>query len=269
MKDRNIKLIAIDLDDTLLREDNTISSYTRDILKRTMAAGIKVVIATGRMYKTARPVGLTLDMGDLPMILFSGGSICRIESGDILFSNQVQPPVAERVLALAKENSWYIQSYIEEELLIHHETKEALYYQQATGAKAQYIGDELFSKTEGIWKLLVIAEPRKIQEVISILKRELGEEIGLVRSKDTFLEIMDPHSSKGQALQQLGEAWGISASEMVAFGNSENDISMLQMAAIGVAVGNAEPHVKGIAQEICRTNEDDGVAHWIEEYILN
>ena len=118
----DIRLLAIDLDDTLVREDNTISDYTRSILKKVQTKGIHIVIATGRMYQTARPVGHAMDMGDLPMILFSGGLVQRIESGEKLWEQTVDVAVAKEILQLAKANDWYVQSYVDDELLVHHET---------------------------------------------------------------------------------------------------------------------------------------------------
>lgn len=110
MKD-TIKLLAIDLDDTLVRDDNTISDYTRKVLQQAQAKGIQIVIATGRMYQTARPVGLALDLGDLPMILFSGGLVQRIESGEKLWEQTIPIDIAKEILSLARDNDWYVQSY--------------------------------------------------------------------------------------------------------------------------------------------------------------
>lgn len=121
----SIKLLAIDLDDTLVRDDNTISEYTRKILQRAQAKGIQIVIATGRMYQTARPVGLALGLGDLPMILFSGGLVQRIESGEKLWEQTIPVPIAKEILELARVNDWYVQSYENDDLLVHHETEQS------------------------------------------------------------------------------------------------------------------------------------------------
>lgn len=90
------------------------------------------MIATGRMYQTARPVGLAMDIGDLPMILFSGGLVQRIESGEKLFEQTVDVSVANEILQLAKTNDWYVQSYIDDELLVHHETEESRMYEKVS-----------------------------------------------------------------------------------------------------------------------------------------
>ena len=131
-----------------------------------------------------------------------------------------------------------------------------------------YVGDAIYEPQKGTNKLLVVEEPERMAEVIAILSKEVGDMVDLVRSKVNFLEIVAPHVSKGEALAFMGEQLGIGLTDMVSFGNSENDISMLQVTGHSVAVGNAEEHVKTIAKEVCDTNENDGVAKWIEVNVL-
>ena len=85
----HIQMVAIDCDETLLRSDNTVSEYTKDVLHRLQDKGIQITIATGRMYQTAKPVGMSLQLGNVPMILFSGGLIQELESGRKLFERTV------------------------------------------------------------------------------------------------------------------------------------------------------------------------------------
>ena len=263
-----MKLLAIDLDDTLLRDDNTVSDYTKAVLKKAQHKGIEVLIATGRMYQTAYPVAHRLGLGDVPMVLYSGGVIQRVESKELIWERAIPPEVARKVLAITKEHNIYIQSYIDDELLVHSETEFSRLYEEITGAKAVYVGDAIYAPQKGTNKLLVVEEPERMTEVIAILSKEVGHMVDLVRSKVNFLEIVAPHVSKGEALAFMGERLGIGLEDMVSFGNSENDISMLQATGHSVAVGNAEDHVKTIAKEVCDTNENDGVAKWIEANVL-
>ena len=263
-----MKLLAIDLDDTLLRDDNTVSDYTKTELQKAQHKGIEVLIATGRMYQTAYPVAHRLGLGDVPMVLYSGGVIQRVESKELIWEQAIPPEVARKVLAIAKEHNIYIQSYIDDELLVHSETEFSRLYEEITGAKAVYVGDAIYDPQKGINKLLVVEEPERMAEVIEILSKEVGHVVDLVRSKVNFLEIVTPHVSKGEALAFMGERLGIGLEDMVSFGNSENDVSMLTVTGHSVAVGNAEDHVKTIAKEVCDTNEKDGVAKWIDDNVL-
>lgn len=263
-----IRLLAIDLDDTLLRDNNTVSDYTRNVLRQAQAAGYEIVIATGRMFQTAEPVGRAIGLGDLPMVLYSGGLIQRIESREILYENAIPVDVAREVLRLVKENGWYAQSYIDDELLIDTPNDKSRAYEKGIGAKAVVLGDKLYTPHHKPNKLLIVEDPDTLEKVIPTIKEALGDKIELLRSKVNFLEVVAPHVSKGDALEGLGKTKHIDLSEMVAFGNSENDISMLKMAGHSVAVANAEEPIKALADEICLSNEEDGVAHWIEDNLL-
>lgn len=142
----DIRLVAIDLDDTLLRDDNTISAYTHEVLTKAQDAGYTVLIATGRMYQTAKPVGVRLGIGDIPMVLFSGGLIQRIESGEKVWEATIPEATAHKILGLAKEHNWYIQSYIDDVLYVHHETDFSHEYEEKTGATATYVGDQIYTQ---------------------------------------------------------------------------------------------------------------------------
>lgn len=265
---KDIKLLAIDLDDTLLRDDNTISDYTRDVLQKAQQEGIHIVIATGRMYQTAKPVGVKLGIGDLPMILFSGGLIQRIESGEIIWQRVIAPAVAKEILALAKEHNWYVQSYVDDVLLVHHETEDSKLYERHTGAKAVFVGDDLYTTAQGPNKLLFINDAETLATISQILKDKFSDQLEIVRSKVNYLEINGTNSTKGNALSQMVNELGLTKEQVVAFGNSENDVPMLEYAGTAVAVANAEPPVKALADEVCASNEDDGVARWIEAHVL-
>ena len=96
----------------------------------------------------------------------------------------------------------------------------------------------------------------------------MGDAVEIVRSKVNFLEINAPNTSKATAVDRMAQSLGLTAENVVAFGNSENDISMLRYASKGIAVANAEGPVKAVAAEECGSNEADGVAHWLEEHLL-
>lgn len=263
-----LKMVAIDLDDTLLRNNNTVSSYTQEIIRKVEAKGLRVLIATGRMYQTAHPVGKALALGDVPMVLFSGASIQKVESGTFLYSNPIPQETLTELLQLAKVKQWYIQGYVDDELWVHHETPESRAYEKGVGAKAVYVGEQLYEMQGEVLKVLHIAEPETIERTQAFLQTHFGNRLELVRSKPTFLEIIAPGCSKGSAVVHMGKQWGVEPEEIVAFGNSENDISMLKTCGLGIAVANAEENVKAIAQGLCDSNEADGVAKWLAAYVL-
>lgn len=264
----HIQMVAIDCDETLLRSDNTVSDYTKDILHRLQEKGIHITIATGRMYQTAKPVGMSLQLGNVPMILFSGGLIQELESGRKLFERTVPLDTVQRIWNIARQYGWHIQSYVDDHLLCHHQDWQSDVYECQTGAKAEFLGDALYELSSEPNKLIAIDTAENIDTIIDTLMPIVGDTATLVRSQKDFLEIIAPHVSKGDALEQLAQQYGIGLDHIVSFGNAENDISMLSKTGYSVAVENAVDHVKSVTHEVCGHHNKDGVAHWIEEHLL-
>lgn len=264
----HIKMVAIDCDETLVRSDNTVSDYTVDVLQRLNKKGIAITIATGRMYQTAKPIGLALQLGNVPMILFSGGLIQELETGRKLFEQTVSIQAVRRIFDLAKQYNWHIQSYVDDHLLCHHKTWQSDLYETQTGAKAEFLGDELYNLISEPNKLIAIDTVEGIDRIIDTLTPLVGDVVTLVRSQRDFLEIIAPNVSKGRALAQLAFDNHIDLENIISFGNAENDISMLSETGYSVAVENATDHVKSVAHAICGHHNEDGVARWIEENLL-
>lgn len=264
----HIKMVAIDCDETLVRSDNTVSDYTVDVLHRLQQRGIVVTIATGRMYQTAKPIGQALKLGNVPMILFSGGLTQELETGCKLFEQTVSVEAVQRIYELAKQYDWHIQSYIDDHLLCHHKTWQSDLYEVQTGAKAEFLGDGLYTLESEPNKLIAIDTVEGIDQIIDTLTPEVGDLVNLVRSQKDFLEIVALNVSKGRALTQLALDNHISLEHIVSFGNAENDISMLSKTGYAVAVDNAVEHAKLVSREVCGHHNDDGVARWIEEHLL-
>ena len=264
----HIQMVAIDCDETLLRSDNTVSEYTKDVLHQLQEKGIRITIATGRMYQTAKPVGMSLQLGNVPMILFSGGLIQELESGRKLFERTVPLDTVQRIWKLASQYGWHIQSYVDDHLLCHHQDWQSDLYERQTGAKAEFLGDSLYELSQEPNKLIAIDTVKNIDSIIDTLTPIVGDTATLVRSQQDFLEIIASHVSKGDALEHLAQQYGIGLEHIVSFGNAENDISMLSKTGYSVAVENAVDHVKSLTHEVCGHHNEDGVAHWIEEHLL-
>ena len=112
----SIKMIAIDLDDTLLRD--SISDYTKETLQKAMAKGVKIVIATGRMFQAARPWGKAIGLGDVPMICYTGSLTGLCESGKLIRNVRVEKETALDILQTIKDHGWYAQTYIDDNLYV-------------------------------------------------------------------------------------------------------------------------------------------------------
>ena len=268
MKFTDTRLLAIDLDETLLRSDNTVSHYTKEIMKAVHSRGIDIVLATGRMYQTAAPVGRALGLGNVPMILYSGGVIQELESKHMIFERTVPLKAVHEAFTIAKHHNWHMQSYVNDRLLCHHQNAQSDLYEHQTGATAEFLGDALYDIQAAPNKLIVIEDPKHIDTIISQLKLKVHEHVDLVRSQANFLEILPKHVSKGLALEQLVKNRDYDINHVISFGNADNDVSMLSRTGYSVAVQNATVYVKSMSKDICGHHDEDGVAHWIEEHIL-
>lgn len=268
MRDKEILFVAIDLDDTLLTDENKITPRTERAIRNARARGIFVVIATGRMYATAKPVCKALNMGDVPMILYSGGTIQRAQSGKFISKSPIDLKTANEIIKMCRDNNWYVQAYVNDELLVETRTEKTAAYEKDTGASAKAIGNSFSTLPAAPIKLLVVEPKETLEHVATVLKKFFGHTIQAVRSKDHYLEIISKNVSKGEAMLALANRLGVTQDHIMAFGNAPNDISMLEESAVAVAMGNSDKKVKAIADIIADTNNEDGVAKIIEEYLL-
>lgn len=268
MQKTNIKLIVFDLDDTLLNSDSSISPRTYQAIQQVVAKGIKVTLATGRMYSSAIPFARSLGLG-IPVISYNGALISSYPSGERLFHNPIKQEVARQVMQLCRERQWYIQTYINDVLYVKEIDKRAELYARITGAKPIPVGDRLYTMLGAPTKMLAIAEPGEIELLKEGFHTQLGNVLCIAESTPNFLEINDPAVNKGAALRFVASRLNINRQEIMTFGNGINDIEMLSYSGWGVAVSNAPSAVKNIARLVTGSNDEEGVADVIEKYVLS
>ncbi len=263
-----IKLVALDLDDTLLDNKRTISPRSAAVIRRAIAGGVTVTMATGRMFCSARPYAEQLEL-DVPLITYNGALIRRALSAETLLHRPIDEETAREVLALFRDRGWYIQVYLDDKLYVKERDANARYYEDIAGVTAIPVGEALYSPTGAPTKLLAMAEPGKIGEIGAAVKAAFGDRLYAAASKPNYLELTNPTVNKGVALGFLAERLGIGREEVMAVGDSSNDMDMLAYAGLGVAMGNAAPAVKAAADAVTGANDADGVAEAIEKYVLN
>lgn len=267
-----IRLVAIDLDDTLLRDDLTISPHTQDVLKRVREMGIAMTLATGRMFPAAKPYAEMLGF-DIPLITYQGALVKNAFSGEVVYYRPLSEEVARRVIAFGRAKNVQVNYYLDDRLYVERITPEGEHYSSLAGVPFNQVPDLERLLVEGPpTKLLVIAEEAMIDsylaELREILERE-GLEAHLTRSKPRYLEVSHPEATKGFALRELAARLKVKREEVMAFGDSFNDLEMLEFAGIGVAVANARPEVRRCARYVTSSNNDDGVAEALERFILD
>ncbi|WP_378950419.1 Cof-type HAD-IIB family hydrolase [Pelosinus sp. sgz500959] len=262
-----IKLVAIDMDDTLLDNTLKVSSRTCEAIRKAQEQGVIVTIATGRMFASVVPFAQQLNI-QVPVISYNGGMVRHPHSKEVLFHQSLGATIAGKIVEIFRERGWYLQSYMDDEFYVIERCEKAKGYEKLSGIQAIVVGDAFYTMKHEPTKMLSVAEPHELEEIQQVLNKELGDTVFLATSKSRFLEITHPQVNKGHALAVLAEKLMIRQDEIMAIGDSNNDYPMIEYAGFGVAMGNASARVKSIAQAVTADNNHHGVAEAIEKYVL-
>lgn len=262
-----IRAIAFDLDDTLLRSDGSISRYTVETLGRAAQQGIHIIPASGRtsgsMRKAVPPI---LHLASC--LVSCNGSEVWSTQGEIMMQELLPVGLAHEVAAFAAARGVYCQTYAPDRFFYTVENEWAASYARLSSLQGECVGDLTAFIRKPVTKLLMMDEPERVAVLLKEAQSIFAGRASLTCSKPYFLECNPLRATKANALQWCGEQLGFRMDELVAFGDSLNDVSMLQAAGTGVAVANARDDVKALGFTICRSNDEDGVAHYIEDNIL-
>lgn len=268
------KLIALDLDDTLLRSDLTISGRTRGVLKKAMAKGVSVVFATGRVPGALRGYVKLLGLNKKQGYLICGNGTQILDSRDGSLIDELFLPVKTAMLAydLAAAEDFCVQIYDNNNIIVSRRNELSDTDAGLTGM-TQFIPDDFraYLAGHGAHKIVIPGDPVLLKPLEAILCNMLGAaEATLFTSKPYYLEVLPPDCDKGTALAKIAAKLGIERDEVMAFGDSMNDIAMLKWAGCGVAMRNGDERAKKAARYITeRSNDEDGMALFVERHVLS
>lgn len=261
----NYKLIATDLDGTLLNSEHSISSFTTEILKELDRRGIKVVVATGRSYSSLKPRVHILGL-EHPIICYNGAMIRDGRDDSIIQHTTLTDEISSELIKIAREYNLHFHGFLEGEFHYENVSKYSRYYQDLSGLDGMQIDfDELHNRQ--FTKAMYIGEPESLKIVEERIRPLLQDRCFIAYSKPTFLEIMDISASKSNALKYLLEQYGIDRSEVIAFGDGLNDEDMLEFAGHGVVMKNGYDSLKEKFEVTKYTNNEDGVARYLQDLL--
>ena len=263
-----IKLFVTDMDGTLLNSQQELSPENIAAIREAAVAGVTVTVATGRMYPSALPYVKKLGI-DVPIITY-GGAVIKSVMGEIIYSSFIDENLVRQVLEFYFANDWPIQIYSGDELFYEQETPLTTLYCQKARIKGNAVGRRgMLAHTKKVPKMLSATNTVEEADAYQAAFREkFGSSLSAARSASTFLDITNAGVNKATAISQLASILGISLNEVLAIGDSENDLPMLQVAGIAVAMGNATPAVKEAADYVVADEDHDGVAETIRKYVL-
>ncbi len=265
---RDIKLIAIDLDDTLLNRELKISPRAVEAIQKARAKGVQTTIATGRMYSSALPYARQLEI-DLPLITYQGALVKNSLSGEVLVNKPVPLNLAREVISLVRERGHHINTYVNDQLFVEKVTEEGLAYAKLSGVPINPVGDLIDFLKDDPTKILVVASEENIKLLQEEFKAKYSKgELHITTSKPYFLEFSHREATKATAIEHLIKLYGITREQVMALGDSYNDLEMIEYAGFGVVMGNAKEDIKKVADYVGPSNEEDGVAKIIEKFVL-
>ena len=266
------KLIALDLDGTLLNSQRSISPENQQAIAAARAKGVKVVLVSGRPTEGVLGHVNTLNLlsDDDYVLSYNASLVQSVKSKTVIHKAILTGKDSKYIANLAIEFGVYVHAFSTKKGLI------APKLNQYTDRESEVNGMPItvfdfagLADDEEILKTMVVADPDKLTAFINQLPSELYQRYTIMQSAPYFLEFLNKQSNKGLGVKALADHLSIKAEEVICMGDAGNDVHMIEYAGLGVAMGNATEEIKGLAQYITTTNNEHGVAKVINEFVLN
>lgn len=262
-----IRLIAADIDDTLLNERGELSPRTKDAVQEVMRRGARFVLASGRMPQAMRGTALALGV-NAPVIGYNGGQIADALTGEVVRAWRVPEALAREAAALAQELGGHVQAYQNGAYFYEEENDFSRAYAASIGLPGSAVGMPVARWLRGeADKLLVIGEREPTRLRAERLQAHFGDRLRCAISRPNYIEIFHAQADKAEALAALAEEYGLRREEIAAFGDGENDLGMLHFAGHGYVMANARVEILRRAPAAAPSNAQDGLARLLERWL--
>lgn len=264
-----IQLVAFDLDGTLLDEKQHITPRVLDAVAAAQDQGVYITLATGRVYPIAVPFAQRLHI-NIPLICSQGCWIQGVNDPEPRYRAVLPADATQKALELAERENWHTVFYAGMDIFI----QELLYpYKFYTSLLANKLDieenwEKVLKQNPQADKLLFILPEEEVPGMIQQLRAHLDGRATVMQSHKQLVEVVPTEDNKGTGLAWLADYLGIPQEAVMACGDQENDIEMVRWAGMGVAMGNAIPAVKDVADWIAPYQEDDGAAVAVERFVL-
>ncbi|MDF2612892.1 MAG: Cof-like hydrolase [Clostridia bacterium] len=264
------KLIAVDMDGTLLKEDKTISDRTKQAICKAKQKGVKVVLASGRpiegLERYLEELGLLTEQDYV--LSFNGSVVQNAKTKEVIRKNILTGKDLAYLYDISKQIQVNIHAFSNKGCITPKMSKYSELEGTINDIPVLEMKYEEVLEDEDIIKIMMVDEPDLLEEAIKKLPQEVYEKYTVVRSAPYFLEFLNKDSSKGVGVSALIDYLGIKKEHVICIGDAGNDLDMIQFAGLGVAMGNAFEEVKAAADYVTKNNQEDGVAHVIQKFVL-
>jgi len=265
---RQFRLLVVDIDGTLITSERKIPEAVRQAVAAAQARGVRVCLATGRIWPSAEPFVLGLG-ADPPAILANGGIVYDFRADTVLRQVPLAYEHARAVLELLRTfPQLQPHLYANNRVYVGRMNIHSDLYRRKDRLVIEEVGDLLAFLPRAPTKVLIIGERHALVEAAAAIAR-LPYPINIVFSEQTYLEVLPTGSSKGAALEFVARLLGVGPDAIVAVGDNLNDQEMLRFAGVGIAMGNAPPELQAQADYVTKTNDEEGLAEVIHRFILD
>lgn len=267
-----IKLIAIDMDGTLLLPDHTISPAVKNAIAAARERGVNVVLCTGRPFAGVESYlkELRMDKPNDYCITYNGALVQKAHDGSTVAQTALNYDDYRYLEQLSREVGSHFHAL--DRHTLYTANRDISYYTVHESFIANiplvFCEAENMDKKGEFLKVMMIDDPVMLDKAIAKIPAEVYERYTLMKSSPYFLEILDRRVNKGTGVKALADTLGIKREEIMTLGDQENDIAMLEYAGMGVAMGNAIDKVKAVSDFVTKSNLEDGVAYAIEKFVL-
>lgn len=261
------KLVALDLDGTLLSENKVLNASTQAAIKKAQDKGVLFTIATGRMYRGAVRYATQLDI-KIPIITYNGAVIKNPLSGEVYREFKVPSSLATKAIDALDGEPVLKYVFLGDNVItdLAHDWTDN--YANVLDVEMKFVDDIRLALNDDPIMVVFMVQAEMRKNITDTLKTAFGSEARITNSSNWFVDVLNPSASKSLALQQLAENLGISRDEIIAVGDNLNDLEMIQYAGLGVAVANASDDLKQSADYITEAECYLGVEEVIEKYCL-
>lgn len=262
-----IKLWVSDIDGTLMNYDSSYTPRMGKLIEKINKSDCKLVLATGRMFMGADFAARKFNLNN-PVICYQG-AVVRTRD-EILWQKPIKNEIALEIIQYLKEKNIHTHVYNNDTLYVEDDDKKIMYdYCNNRGTTYTVVNDFSELKLNGVPKILaVILKPELMKEIKADLSKKYEGVLTIVQSSKIYLEINDIEASKGKALDFLKSYWNLDDSEVIASGDQDNDIELLEHAGIRVCVGDNSEKLKNIATYHCKSVNSDELVDLIERLVL-
>ena len=268
----NYKVLAFDIDGTLLDSKKQLAESTRRTIMAAAKQGCKIAIATGRPVQGVKDIATELKFDEINgyVISLNGGLVMSWQDKKVVQEHKIPVEYNSLICDLAKEHNVNILTYDGDDVIT--ETPNDKYAQieaNINKINIRQVDDMKAHLDFGVPKFIMLGDGDVLAEVEKKIKPVLEENLDVYRSEPFFLEVLPKGINKANALESLLKEVGASREELMAFGDGYNDISMIEYAGMGVAMANGNDSIKEKADYIAPSNDEDGIAHVLEKFVLD